>query len=163
MSDQSPSQGRDSRLAISGWPLRSKVALALAIPLLLAATFGGLRVTNDLEQSNNASASSQQVTVVRPAIAYLTASEKGMVAAQSSTGTSQNELDDALVEIKAAADERDPALVRPGGARAAREGPRGPPRPARARPRAAHRRVAAPGAAVGRPRRPARLIGCADP
>lgn len=105
MSDQSPSQGRDSRLAISGWPLRSKVALALAIPLLLAATFGGLRVTNDLEQSNNASASSQQVTVVRPAIAYLTASEKGMVAAQSSTGTSQNELDDALVEIKAAADE----------------------------------------------------------
>ena len=50
MSDQSPSKGRDSRLAISGWPLRSKVALALAIPLLLAATFGGLRVTNDLER-----------------------------------------------------------------------------------------------------------------
>ena len=85
MSDQSPSKGRDSRLAISGWPLRSKVALALAIPLLLAATFGGLRVTNDLKQSNNASASSQQVTVVAPAIDYLTAAEKGMVAAQSST------------------------------------------------------------------------------
>jgi len=105
MSDQSPSKGRDSRLAISGWPLRRKVALALAIPLLLAAAFGGLRVTNDLEQSTNASASAEQVTVLKPAIAYLTSAEKGMVAAQSSVGTSQAELDDALVEIKAAAAE----------------------------------------------------------
>lgn len=105
MSDQSPSQGRDSQLAVSGWPLRRKVALALAIPLLLAAAFGGLRVTNDLEQSGNASASARQVTVLEPAIAYLTAAEKGMVAAQSTTGTSQNELDDALAEIKAAAAE----------------------------------------------------------
>lgn len=105
MSDQSPSKGRDSRLAISGWPLRRKVALALAIPLLLAAAFGGLRVTNDLEQSTNASASAQQVTVLEPAIGYLTAAEKGMVAAQSSVGTSQAELDDALIEIKAAADQ----------------------------------------------------------
>ena len=105
MSDQSPSQGRDSRLAVSGWPLRRKVALALAIPLLLAAAFGGLRVTNDLEESSNASASTQQVTVLEPAIAYLTAAEEGMVAAQSSTGTSQNELDDALAEIKTAAAE----------------------------------------------------------
>ncbi len=106
MSDQSPStKGRDSRLAISGWPLRRKVALALAIPLLLAAVLGGLRVTADLEESTNSSASAQQVTVLAPAIAYLTAAEKGMVAAQSSTGTSQVELDDALIEIKTAAEE----------------------------------------------------------
>ncbi len=104
MSDQSPSKGRVSRLAISGWPLRRKVALALAIPLLLAAAFGGLRVTNDLEQATNASASADQVGVLEPAIAYLTSAEKGMVAAQSSVGTSQAELDDALVEIRAAAD-----------------------------------------------------------
>ena len=104
MSDQSPSKkGRLSRLAISGWPLRRKVALALAVPLLLAAVFGVLRVTNDLEQSTNASASAEQVTIIGPAISYLTAAEKGMVAAQSSVGTSQAELDDALVEVKAAA------------------------------------------------------------
>ena len=104
MSDQSPSKkGRLSRLAISGWPLRRKVALALAVPLLLAAVFGVLRVTNDLEQSTNASASAEQVTIIGPAISYLTAAEKGMVAAQSSVGTSQAELDDALVELKAAA------------------------------------------------------------
>ena len=115
MSDQSPSRGRDSRLAVSGWPLRRKVALALAIPLLLAAAFGGLRVTNDLEQSNNANASAQQVTVLEPAIGYLTAAEKGMVAAQSSVGTSQAALDDAVIELKAAADElektRDTAVL----------------------------------------------------
>lgn len=105
MSDQSRSKGRDARLGISGWPLRRKVALALAIPLLLAATFGGLRVTNDLEQSNNASASAKQVTVLEPAIAYLTAAEKGMVAAQSATGTTQDERDNVLAEIKSAADE----------------------------------------------------------
>ncbi|HXH78975.1 sensor histidine kinase [Nocardioides sp.] len=104
MSDQSPSiKGRLSRLGIAGWPLRRKVALALAVPLLLAAAFGGLRVTNDLEQSTNASASAEQVTIVKPAIAYLTAAEKGMVAAQSTVGTSQADLDDALVELKAAA------------------------------------------------------------
>jgi signal transduction histidine kinase len=104
MSDQSPSTlGRLSRLGIAGWPLRRKVALALAVPLLLAAAFGGLRVTNDLDQSTNATASAEQVTIVKPAIAYLTAAEKGMVAAQSKVGTSQAELDDALVELKAAA------------------------------------------------------------
>ncbi len=105
MSDQSASDGRVSRLAVLGWPLRRKVALALAIPLLLAATFGGLRVTNDLEQSSNASTSATQVTVLAPAINYLTAAEKGMVAAQSSVGISQAELEDALVEIRAAAEE----------------------------------------------------------
>ncbi|MEO5662488.1 MAG: sensor histidine kinase [Nocardioides sp.] len=105
MSDQSPSKGRDSRLAVSGWPLRRKVALALAVPLLLAAAFGGLRVTNDLEVSRNSSASADQVDVLEPAIGYLVAGEKGMVAAQSSVGSSQAELDDALVEIRAAAAE----------------------------------------------------------
>ena len=105
MSDQSPSKGRDSRLAVSGWPLRRKVALALAIPLLLAAAFGGLRVTNDLEVSRNSHASEEQIAVLEPAIAYLTAGEKGMVAAQSSVGSAQAELDDAMVEIRAAAAE----------------------------------------------------------
>ncbi|UUZ60526.1 hypothetical protein [Nocardioides sp. B-3] len=78
-------------------------------------------MTNDLEESSNASASTQQVTVLEPAIAYLTVAEEGMVAAQSTTGTSQNELDDALVEIKDAAAEllkaRDDADLTPGQSR----------------------------------------------
>ena len=43
--------GRVRSLAVSGWPLRRKMALALAIPLLLAATLGGLRVSSDLAES----------------------------------------------------------------------------------------------------------------
>ena len=114
MSNQRPSdEGRASALAISGWPLSRKVALALAIPLLLAATLGGLRVKSDLDESSNASASAEQVTVLRPAVDYLTAAERAMVAAQSSTGASQTELDDAVEDIKAAADELDRRPPRP--------------------------------------------------
>ncbi len=106
MSNQRPSdEGRASALAISGWPLSRKVALALAIPLLLAATLGGLRVQSDLEESSNASSSATQVTILRPAVDYLTSAERAMVAAQSSTGASQTELDDAVEDIKTAADE----------------------------------------------------------
>ena len=75
--------GRRSLLRVSGWPLRRKVALALAIPLLLAATLGGLRVRSDLTEASNSSATSEQVTVLRPAVDYLTAAERAMVAAQS--------------------------------------------------------------------------------
>ena len=106
MSNQRPSdEGRASALAISGWPLSRKVALALAIPLLLAATLGGLRVQSDLEESSNASSSATQVTILRPAVDYLTSAERAMVAAQSSTGASKTELDDAVEDIKTAADE----------------------------------------------------------
>ena len=40
-----------NRFAVSAWPLRRKLALALAIPMLLAAVFGGLRVQTELEQA----------------------------------------------------------------------------------------------------------------
>jgi signal transduction histidine kinase len=73
--------GGASSFAVSAWPLSRKVALALAIPLLLAATLGGLRVQNDLSEARNLSTSAQQVTVLDPAIAYLVAAEKAMVAA----------------------------------------------------------------------------------
>ena len=82
MSEQSPSRHRGiSLFALSSWPLRRKVALALAIPLVLAATLGGLRVSGDLTEAGNSSASARQVTVMRPAIDYLTASSRAMVAA----------------------------------------------------------------------------------
>jgi signal transduction histidine kinase len=73
--------GRARSLAPAAWPLRRKVVLAIAIPLLLAATLGGLRVRADLAESTNSSSSAQQVTVLRPAVAYLTAAERAMVAA----------------------------------------------------------------------------------
>lgn len=87
---------------VSGWPLRRKVALALLIPLILAATLGGLRVRADLVQAADSSSSAEQVTVLRPAVAYLTAAERGMIAAQDD---SQGQLDSAVQDLKTAADD----------------------------------------------------------
>ena len=75
--------GRAPSLAVSAWPLGFKVALAIAIPLLLAATLGLLQVRSDLNEAANSTASAEQVTVLPPAVAYLTAAERAMVAAQS--------------------------------------------------------------------------------
>src|SRR5690349_16075300 len=65
--------------ALSEWSLRRKLALTLAIPMLLAATFGGLRVHSELVQSDNYSATAKQITVLRPAADYLAAAERAVV------------------------------------------------------------------------------------
>ncbi len=106
MSTERPApRGRTRSFAITGWPLRFKVALAIAIPLLLAATLGGLQVRNDLNESANSSASSKQVTILPPTVDYLSAAERAMVAAQDPTGASDADLDAAVKDIQAAADE----------------------------------------------------------
>lgn len=89
---------------VAGWPLRRKIALALAIPLLLAALLGGLRVQNDVADSRNAASSANQVTIIQPAVDYLTAAETAMVAAQSDSAASQGDLIDAISDISANAD-----------------------------------------------------------
>lgn len=96
-----PDRGR--LFALSSWPLRRKVALALAIPLVLAATLGGLRVASDLAEAENSTASARQVTVLEPAIDYLTASSRAMVAAQSDGKGSEQEVADAVEDLEAAA------------------------------------------------------------
>ena len=68
-----------SAIALPEWSLRRKLALALTIPMLLAATFGGLRVHSELSQSDNYSATAKQVTVLRPAADYLAAAERAIV------------------------------------------------------------------------------------
>jgi signal transduction histidine kinase len=110
MSKKSPrNPGRANRLAISGWPLRFKVALAIAIPLLLAVTLGGLAVRSDLDEASNSSASSKQVTILPPTVAYLDAAERAMVAAQDTSGDSNPELDKAIEDIQNAAGQLDQA------------------------------------------------------
>ena len=101
--------GRDGRTlsAVASWSLRRKVALALAIPLVLAATLGGLRVAGDLKAAANSSASARQVTVLRPAIDYLTAASRAMVAAQSDTWASESTINAAVADLNAAAEELD--------------------------------------------------------
>ncbi len=91
--------------ALSSWPLRRKLALALAIPLVLAATLGGIRVGGDLTAADNSSASARQVTVLGPAIDYLTASSRAMVAAQRDSRASRREVKVAIDELEAAAED----------------------------------------------------------
>jgi signal transduction histidine kinase len=92
-------------IALSSWPLRRKLALALAIPLVLAATLGGVRVAGDLKEADNSSASARQVTVLGPAIDYLTASSRAMVAAQKDSRASRREVKVAIADLEAAAED----------------------------------------------------------
>ena len=87
-------------MAVSAWPLRRKVALALAIPLLLAGTLGGLRVQSDLVEASNSASSARQVTALRPAVEYLTAAEQAMVAALGADEDSQAALEESLAAIR---------------------------------------------------------------
>lgn len=104
MADRRQSRhGRARSKGLSGWPLRRKVVLALAIPLLLAATLAGLRVSSDLAEASNSAASSKQVTVLRPAVDYLAAAEQATVAAQSSSSASAKDLDGALQQLRSSA------------------------------------------------------------
>src|SRR4051794_27294636 len=68
-----------SAIALPEWSLRRKLALALTIPMLLAATFGGLRVHTELAQSDNYSASAKQIKVPRPAAGSLAAAERAII------------------------------------------------------------------------------------
>src|SRR3954466_12994261 len=68
-----------SAIALPEWSLRRKLALALTIPMLLAATFGGLRVHTKLAESDNYSATAKQIQVLRPAAGYLAAAERAII------------------------------------------------------------------------------------
>ncbi len=68
-----------SAIALPEWSLRRKLALILAIPMLLAATFGGLRVHTELSQSDNYSATAKQTDVLAPAAGYLAAAERALI------------------------------------------------------------------------------------
>src|SRR4051794_36496193 len=75
-----------SAVALPEWPLRRKLALILAIPMLLAATFGGLRVRTELSESDNSSATAKQVEVLRPAAGYLAAAERALIISRQRPG-----------------------------------------------------------------------------
>ena len=83
---------------LSEWSLRRKVALVLAVPVTLAAVFGGLRVNAERQLANNYAASSSQVTVLGPAVAYLAAAEHAAVVARAE-GIDNPKLDAAQKEV----------------------------------------------------------------
>jgi signal transduction histidine kinase len=95
---------KPSPLNLSEWSLRRKVALVLAVPVILAATFGGLRIRTEKLQADNYAASADQVTVLGPAVKYLDAAEQAAIISRQ-VGINDPKLDaaqQAVVEAGAA-------------------------------------------------------------
>src|SRR5205814_2383624 len=70
------SSGAFSAFRVSEWSVRRKVVAVLAIPVVLAAVFGGLRVSTELQDASSYSTNQQRATVLGPTVAYLTATER---------------------------------------------------------------------------------------
>ena len=60
-----------SRASFVGWPLRWKVAAIMVLPVLLAATFGALRIQNELSAASKLSVASGDAAIVVPAVAFV--------------------------------------------------------------------------------------------
>ena len=92
---------------VSEWPVRRKVALVLAVPLLLAAVLGGLRVQSALAASSDATATASQVTVLGPSVEYLSAAEDAAMVFRETDDEAQR--DAALKKVNEAAAELESA------------------------------------------------------
>src|SRR5215218_2666042 len=96
--------GAFSAFRVSEWSVRRKVVAVLAIPVILAAVFGGLRVSTELHDASTYSISQQRATVLGPAVAYLTATERLALPASLSDQLSADGGDDAVAAYTTAAD-----------------------------------------------------------
>jgi signal transduction histidine kinase len=60
-----------SRASFVSWPLRWKVAAIMVLPILLAATFGALRIQNELSAASKLSVASDDAVIVVPAVEFV--------------------------------------------------------------------------------------------
>ena len=60
-----------SRASFVGWPLRWKVAAIMVLPVLLAATFGALRIQNELSAASKLSVVAGDAVIVVPAVEFV--------------------------------------------------------------------------------------------
>ena len=60
-----------STFRVSAWSVRRKVVAVLALPVILAVVFGGLRVSSELTSASDYSTNQQRSTVLGPAITVL--------------------------------------------------------------------------------------------
>jgi signal transduction histidine kinase len=101
--------GASSQLRVSEWSVRRKVVAVLAIPVIVATVFGGLRVSTELNAASTYSTNQQRATVLGPAVEYLAAAERLTLPTTlsgrmgSGTGTPDQEFDSASTSLKAAA------------------------------------------------------------
>ncbi|WP_187776170.1 sensor histidine kinase [Antrihabitans cavernicola] len=98
---------------VAEWPLRWKVAAVLTVPLILAGTFGGLRVQSQLSQAAQLSAAADHVAIVAPAVAVSDATEGLALAAVSGTnsGPAVAAFDAATAALNAPSKRLDPSAA----------------------------------------------------
>ena len=68
--------GAFSAFRVSAWSVRRKVVAVLALPVILAVVFGGLRVSSELTSASDYSTNRQRASVLGPAVTYLAATER---------------------------------------------------------------------------------------
>jgi signal transduction histidine kinase len=85
--------GAFSAFRVSEWSVRRKVVAVLAIPVVLAAVFGGLRVSTEVQDASSFSTNQQRATVLGPAIEFLTATERLGLPTQLSDALGQTQGD----------------------------------------------------------------------
>src|SRR5215813_1654219 len=84
--DRNPprSTKRPSRWSISNWPVRWKVFAIVLVPLVLAGTFGGLRIYSSLTDATDLRRAADRAEMVPAIQGYMAALDDAMLA--SSTG-----------------------------------------------------------------------------
>jgi signal transduction histidine kinase len=99
--------GAFSTFRVTEWSVRRKVVAVLAIPVVLAAVFGGLRVRTELQDASTYSTSQQRATVLDAAINYLAATERlalpSSLSSELSTTDPKTQYADASAALKRAA------------------------------------------------------------
>ncbi|MCG5432361.1 HAMP domain-containing histidine kinase [Mycobacterium sp. MYCO198283] len=93
-----------SRFSLEGWPLRWKVAATLVVPVLLAATFGALRIQHDLSAASRLSVAAGDIGVVAPAVEFVDRLDDLAVAAAAGAPVQEplNRFDAAAADLAAA-------------------------------------------------------------
>ncbi|KNX38560.1 ATP-binding protein [Luteipulveratus halotolerans] len=74
-----------ARFSFAEWSLRRKLAALLAIPVLLAALFAGLRINDSLDNYRSYSKAVEQAKVLQPSLDFMVASENLAEAVASPT------------------------------------------------------------------------------
>ena len=78
---------RPGRLALSNWPVRTKVLAIVMVPLVLASVFGGLRIYSGATEARELGRASERADMVPAVVDYMAALETAMVTATEGIAT----------------------------------------------------------------------------
>ncbi|MGQ4598311.1 ATP-binding protein [Nocardia sp. R6R-6] len=99
------------QFSLSNWSVTRKVGVVLVLPVLLAAVFAVLRISNELRTMTQLDAASEQAIIIRPIVKFGSATEQlGVIATASAGNTADPQTDAALTKFDQALAELEAAL-----------------------------------------------------